>query len=313
MLEQRILGKAMSKEALISTIQKYSTKDGPGIRSTVFFVGCNLLCNWCSNPELIEFGYKYMVFEERCTKCGLCVDAAPPGAITLDNNQLQVNRERLSNIAEIAELCPVNVFEIVGKKITVAELFTELMKDKVFYDASDGGVTFSGGDPMLHGPFIQELAAKLKREGVHVAIDTAGNYSSNRLQEIAEFTDVFLYDIKAYDEKIHRAITGVGNKLILNNAKTLVELGKELIIRLVIVPGQNDQLEDMKARVDFIETLGSTVTRLDILRYHELGKGKYQRLGKVYPLDPQTLNGNEERIQEIYDYARIKGMNVHIE
>lgn len=302
----------MVKDAMISTIQKYSTKDGPGIRSTVFFVGCNLLCKWCSNPELIKFGYKYMIFEDRCTKCGLCEVKAPVGAIDLSGEKLSVDRESLDNIAEIAALCPASVFEQVGRKVTVDALFSELMKDKVFYDTSGGGVTFSGGDPMLFGSFLKELAAKLKAENVQVAVDTAGHYMPKRLKEVAEYTDIFLYDIKAYDESIHRECTGVGNKLILNNAKILVELGKALIVRMVIVPGQNDQLEDMLARVDFIASLGSQVKRLDILRYHELGVGKYQRLGMIYPLD-QSLECNEDTIQTVYQYALEKGINTNIE
>lgn len=302
----------MVEEAMISTIQRYSTKDGPGIRSTVFFVGCNLLCNWCSNPELIKFGYKYLVFEERCTKCQLCLKAAPQNAIDLSGEKIKIDRQRLTNIAEIAELCPANVFEVVGKKVTVAELFAELMKDKVFYDTSGGGVTLSGGDPLLQGGFLQALIGKLKKENIHVAIDTAGHYPAKKLREIAAQADTFLYDIKAFDEQIHRACTGVGNKLILNNAQTLIELGKELIVRMVIIPGQNDQLTDMKARIDFIEALGKNVSRLDILRYHELGVGKYQRLGLEYPLQ-QHLECHEQNIQEIYQYALIKGLNVHVE
>ncbi|MGM0168486.1 pyruvate formate lyase activating enzyme [Enterococcus sp. AZ135] len=302
----------MVKEAMISTIQKYSTKDGPGIRSTVFFVGCNLRCKWCSNPELIKFGYKYMIFEERCTKCGLCETKAPAGAVDFSGERIRIDREKLNNISEISALCPANVFELVGRKVTVDDLFAELMRDKVFYDTSGGGVTFSGGDPMLFGGFLKELAAKLKAENVQVAIDTAGNYMPNRLKEVVEYADIFLYDIKAFDETIHRECTGVENKLILNNAKTLVELGKELIVRMVIVPGQNDQLEDMIARIDFIASLGPKVTRLDILRYHELGVGKYQRLGMVYPLNP-SMKCDETAIRTIYNYALEKGINATIE
>lgn len=309
---QKILGSTMVKEAMISTIQRYSTKDGPGIRSTVFFVGCNLLCSWCSNPELIKFGCKYMIFAERCTQCGLCLSKAPAGAIDLTDNQLTVQREKISNIAEIAELCPTNVFEVVGKKVIVDELFSELMKDKVFYDTSGGGVTFSGGDPLLHGAFIKDLASRLKAENITIAVDTAGNFKPKRLEEIASYVDVFLYDIKAFDDHIHRNCTGVGNKLILTNAQRLVELGKEMIVRMVIVPGLNDQIEDMVARIDFIADLGPKVTRVDLLRYHELGKGKYQRLGLDYPL-ASLPECDEEKIQKVYHYALCKGLHATIE
>ncbi|RBP63343.1 pyruvate formate lyase activating enzyme [Alkalibaculum bacchi] len=277
LLGHRMGGKMMKDKALISTIQFYSTKDGPGIRTTVFFVGCNLKCKWCSNPELIEPKVKDMYFKERDT-----------------------------------QTYPDEAYERVGYEITVGELFERLMRDKVFYDTSGGGVTFSGGEAALQSEFVIKISRRLREAGVHVALDTAGDIPSYKMKELAESVDMVLYDIKAYDGEIHNRCTGVDNKRILENAQLISDMDKDMIIRMIIVPGYNDALEDVYKRVDFIEGLGKAVKRLDILRYHNLGAGKYERLGIEYTI-PIDLACDEESIDLIYSYALNKGFHVNIE
>ena len=276
----------METKALISTIQGYATKDGPGLRSTVFFVGCNLRCLWCSNPELMYPNIKTMFFKERC------------------HGTFQTKEE--------CELIYPDAFETVGYEITVDTLLEKLLRDKVFFDASGGGVTLSGGEPALFYPFVIELARKLRAAGVHVALDTAGHYSREHALGLAKEFDLFLYDIKAFDNRIHEKCTGVGNHHVIENLRLIADAGTDVIIRLVIIPGHNDDYSDVIKRIDFIAELGSSITRLDILRYHNLGDGKYTRLGLVNPISDDAVC-DEMLIKDIYDYACSKNLNVYVE
>jgi pyruvate formate lyase activating enzyme len=216
----------------ISKIQKYSTKDGPGIRSTVFCVGCNLRCVWCSNPELIESENKILYYGQRCVGCGACV-ALSNGTISAGAAGCKIDRERCANLAECAAACNYDAYEKIGRTITARELVNLLLRDKVFYDQSKGGVTFSGGEPALQPEFIAQAAALLREAGVHSALDTAGCIEWNALKIAAEQVDLILYDIKAFDDDIHRSMTGVSNALILENARQLAKLNKTIHIRLI--------------------------------------------------------------------------------
>ena len=259
-------------EGLISTIQGYSTKDGPGIRSTVFLVGCNLRCAWCSNPELMLEGEKDMVFD----------------------------------------LNGVRHTEHVGTRISAAQLADQLARDRIFYEESGGGVTFSGGEPALQADFVKETAGLLKAMGISCALDTAGDVPYEVLEALSGVMDLFLFDIKAYDESIHKRCTGVSNERILSNVKRLAQQGQSLIIRLVVVPGYNDDPEDLKNRLAFVKSLGESVKRVDVLPYHSLGAGKYRRLGLNYPL-ASDLKVSEECLETIRALAQEIGVTIHIE
>lgn len=309
---RKIPGPDMSTKGLISTIQKYSTKDGPGIRSTVFCIGCNLRCKWCSNPELMEPGIKYMHFENRCIHCGACVSIASNQSIKFAEVGCEIDRARCTNMDECMDICPREAFEKVGYEITSEELVGKLLRDKVFYDQSAGGVTFSGGEPALQGDFVVEAANLLRQQGVHVALDTAGCLSWGELKPVMEAVDLVLYDIKAFDRDIHIACTGAGNEMILANAQNIAQMNKELIIRLVIVPGWNDQFTDIKKRLCFIKELGKGVIRVDILRYHALGAGKYRRLGLEYPIRT-GLECDETLLEATRKMAVELNLNVHLE
>lgn len=260
------------REGLISTIQGYSTKDGPGIRSTVFLVGCNLRCAWCSNPELMIPGEKDMVFELGGRK----------------------------------------QTEHVGMRIGAKELAAQLERDRIFYEESGGGVTFSGGEPALQADFVKETAGYLKAAGIHCALDTAGDVPYEVLEDLSEVMDLILFDIKAYDETIHKNCTGASNRQILSNAKRLAENGMPLIIRLVVVPGYNDDPADLRNRLEFVKSLGESVKRTDVLPYHALGAGKYLRLGIPYPI-ASDLKVSEESIEMIKALAQEVGITIRLE
>ncbi|MCL2129248.1 MAG: glycyl-radical enzyme activating protein [Treponema sp.] len=270
-------------KGLISRIQRYSTKDGPGIRSTVFAVGCNLCCKWCSNPELVDERPKILYHAERCFRCGACA-ALSGGTIKLGSRGCIIDRKKCNNLEECAAVCSYDAYEYIGKIIDPEELAAKLMRDKAFYDRSCGGVTYSGGEPALQADFFLETTKLLKEESIHVALDTAGHIPWESLSPLVEAVDLILYDIKVFDNLLHEKYVKAGNSLILENARKIAELEKPMIVRMILVPGVNDSEEEVQNRLDFIHELGRAVIRLDILKYHRLGAGKYFCLGSQEPM-----------------------------
>ena len=270
---------------LISFVQRYSTKDGPGIRSTVFLKGCPLGCLWCSNPELIRFVPDLLYSREKCQRCGTCIQVCPRGALSFDGEGfIRIDRERCTGCGDCVAACPHGALELVGRFVTVEALAAELLKDRVFYQTSGGGVTFSGGEPLWQSGFLARVNNRLKQENIHIALDTAGEVGWCRFEEVLPFTDLVLYDIKVMDPNLHRQLTGRPNDLILANARLLAEKEVPMHIRMVMVPGLNDNPEEIRARMDFVSGLKS-VQQVDILPYHRYGAGKYARLGLDCPLE----------------------------
>ena len=302
----------MSKKALISNIQNYSTKDGPGIRTTVFFTGCNLKCIWCSNPELIEPGIKVMYFENRCRRCGKCAETAVNNSIILTESGCEIDREKCTNIEECMEVCPYEAYEKSGYEISVQDLYNKLIRDKIFFEQSGGGVTFSGGEAGLQYEFLSEIGTELQKDNIHTALDTAGLITWEKLEKAINSMNMVLFDIKAYDSRLHRKYTGAGNELILENIKKTAAKNKELIIRMVIVPGMNDNMEDIKKRISFIKELGSAVKQIDILKYHNLGEGKYKSLGMIYSV-PKDLYREESFWKKVKEMASETGVKVTVD
>ena len=296
---------------LISHVQKYSTKDGPGIRNTVFFKGCSLSCLWCSNPELIRPHPELLYTHSKCVSCGVCIDACPNGALSFDSeNLIIIDREQCAACGEYVVVCPEGALELIGKEITVIELVAELLKDEVFYQTSGGGVTFSGGEPLYQAGFVYQVAEQLKGVGIHTALDTAGDVPWCRFEEVLDVIDLVLYDIKITDRALHQQLTGRDNDLILANARLLAKSGVPIHIRLVIIPGVNDGMDDLKARMEFITELPA-VKQVDLLPYHRYGVGKYARLGLDYPLG-DLLEHSDEQIEELRSRVAAYGIPVTI-
>ncbi len=303
------MGKTMGE---ISVIQRYATKDGPGIRSTVFFRGCNLVCKWCANPELLSGKKVIMSFENKCRRCGACIKACSRGAITMGQMAAVIDRSKCNVCGDCVQVCPYDAYELLGKEVTPQELCDTLARDKDFYDHSGGGVTFSGGDAALQGAFVIETAERLRKAGIHTALDTAGYLAWEQLKPIVQAVDLVLYDVKAFDPQIHQECTGVDNALILENAKRIAEMGKDMIIRMIVVAGYNDTEKEIADRLSFIQSLGKSVKKLDLLNYHNLGEGKYKSLGMPYGLkglEPCT----EEKMQRILEQAQAMGIPAAIE
>jgi pyruvate formate lyase activating enzyme len=294
---------------LISTVQKYSTKDGPGIRSTVFFKGCPLGCLWCSNPELIRPLPDLLYSREKCARCGTCIQVCPQGALSFgEDGYILIDRVKCNGCGDCVDECPESALELAGRFITVDEVVEDLLKDRVFYETSGGGVTFSGGEPLWQSGFVAQVAKRMKAEGIDTALDTAGDVGWCRFEEVLPFIDLVLYDLKLLDNDQHRRFTGRDNDLILANVQLLAQQGVPIHIRLVMVPGINDNPDEIRARMKFVKELGDSVKQVDILPYHRYGAGKYPRLGLDYPLMdlPEHTDEQVEEIRALVESFGIK-------
>lgn len=295
-------------DGFISEIQRYSTKDGPGIRSTVFAVGCPLNCLWCANPELIGDAAKFLYHPRRCVACGACV-AQSGGTVTFSEDGLDVDRDT-PDLDDGSVVCYYDAYEEVGEPISDADLAAALLRDKLFYDQSDGGVTFSGGDPVMQAEFFFEVAMRLRDAEVHVALDTAGYFPWEKLAPLVSVSDLILFDIKLLSRVLHRRYTGVDNQLILENAMKIAELGKPMIMRMILVPGVNDSDNEINGRLAFVKSLGSLV-QLDIIKYHKLGAGKYASLGTIELMEG-TAECSDELADRVLDLAQNMGIKATI-
>jgi len=293
-----------NKTGFISKLQRYSTKDGPGVRTTVFAVGCPLNCLWCANPELIGDAAKFLYHPRRCVGCGACV-AQSGGAIRLTEDGLDIDREKV-DLEEISVVCYYDAYERVGGVTSVDELVTGLLRDRVFYDQSGGGVTFSGGDPGLQAEFFREVALRLRELEVHVALDTAGYFPWEKLASLVAVVDLVLYDIKTLNRTLHKRYTGVDNQLILENAIRIADMGKDMTVRMILIPGVNDSEDEITGRLKFIKKLGNHV-KVDLIKYHKLGGGKYASLGMI-----EMMEGTPECPDEIADRAANIAQNMGI-
>ena len=297
---------------LIGSIQDYSTKDGPGLRSTVFMKGCTLACKWCANPELISFDdQEVYFFSERITDPDMAV-RENEGALARQDGRWRLDRSRLPEPDELIERNTQMIFETVARRMSVDECVAKLLRNREFYTASDGGVTFSGGEAMIQVAFVSECLKRLKDNGVHTTVDTAGNVPWAYFTKVLDHTDLFLYDIKSCDERLHRQGTGAGSKRILDNARRLAEADRPMWVRLVVIPGWNDVATDLEERLRFTASLGDAVKRVDLLAYHTLGVGKYLRLGLDYPL-PGMPRLDERLIEEAMALGTDLGLNMHYE
>jgi len=295
-------------DGFISKLQRYSTKDGPGVRTTVFAVGCPMKCLWCANPELIGDATKFLYHPRRCVGCGACV-ARSGGSIRLTEEGLDIDRNT-ADLEEISVVCYYDAYERVGEIISEKELVERLLRDKVFYDQSGGGVTYSGGDAALQAEFFTEVTKLLKESEVHVALDTAGYFPWVKLAPLVAAVDLVLYDIKTLNRTLHKRYTGVDNQLILENAKRIADMGKDMTIRMILIPGVNDSDDEISGRLKFARSLGSSI-KVDVLRYHKLGAGKYASLGMIEMMEG-TPECPEELAERVANLAISMGIKATI-
>jgi len=284
----------MSKP-LVFDIKRYAINDGPGIRIAVFLKGCNLNCAWCHNPESISDEAERMYSSSRCIRCGTCVAACPEKAITLTPEGIITDMALCKMYGKCAGVCPTKAIEISGGEISVAEIMQEIEKDRPFFDQSGGGVTFSGGEPLLHHKFLIRLLKECGKRGIHRAVDTAGFVKTEIILQVAEHTDLFLYDLKMMDPEKHRRWIGVTNEKILENLKTLSDTGANIIIRIPLIGGVNDDAENIETTARFVAGLSGVKKEVNLLPYHKIAQTKYQKLGR--PEDFQLMEEPSKDIQ----------------
>ena len=267
-----------------TNIQKFSIHDGDGIRTTVFFKGCPLKCEWCHNPETQRFEKEMQVDGEKCTGCGTCASVCPNGAVRMtEDHRPSWDPKACTFCGKCENFCPAGVREIVGREYTVKELTKELMKDQMFYEESGGGVTFSGGEVMsMDMDFILAMAKELKRQDVTLTIDTCGYVPYERFEKILPYVNTFLYDVKVMDPELHKKYMGTDNKLILENLIRLSQDGARIYIRIPTIKEVNGNEENMKETIAFLKEHDIHPAGVNLLPYHDTGSGKYAKLDMEY-------------------------------
>jgi len=284
---------------LVFNIQKYSIQDGPGIRTTVFLKGCPLRCWWCHNPESLSPKPEIVILEARCRLCGECLQVCPNDAIFAENGGFRYDVEACALCGTCVEACPSGARQMVGTRMTVPEVMAEISKDRIFYDDSRGGVTFSGGEPLMQPRFLRDLLAACRAQSIHTTVDTCGFGTREYLLSIAPLTDLFLYDLKAIDEVKHLQYTGVSNSSILENLLALGRVHSNIWIRLPLIPGLNDDDGQLEATARFAASIPG-VRQINVLPYHKTAIHKFRRLGRPYRLEqiPDPTPEHLERVRQ---------------
>lgn len=265
--------------ATVFNIQRFSLHDGPGIRTAIFFKGCNLRCNWCSNPESHRQEIEVFTDTSECTLCGACTAICKDNARKITDGRLLLDYDNCSCCLQCKKVCKSNAISLVGREYTLEEIMSEIKKDLVFYEQG-GGVTLTGGEIFMQYDFVIELCKLLKHENIHIAVETSGFTSSSKFQNLAEYCDLIYIDLKHYDNKKHMEGTGVPIFPIVKNIEWLAGNDKNFIVRIPVIPGYNDSPSDAE---DYAHRLAEMkVKQVQLLPFHSLGTKKYEFLGKEY-------------------------------
>lgn len=288
---------------IIFDIKRYAVHDGPGIRTTVFFKGCPLRCAWCHNPEGQSSKPEILIKSSRCLKeCQECVSHCEQMAISKKKGSVSVDKKKCDGCGKCIEFCTTQAIELVGREVSAQQAMAEIEKDQIFHDESGGGVTFSGGEPLLQADFLNEILSQCQVRGIHTTLDTSGHAPFKVLEKLMGTIDLFLYDLKIMDDQKHRKFTGASNKIILGNLKKLAKKNKNIIIRFPVIPRINDDSQNIQQTAQFILSL-QNISQVSLLPYHSLGKDKYLRLDKAdsLPSFDQPLKARMEEIKKTFE------------
>ncbi|MCH3964510.1 MAG: glycyl-radical enzyme activating protein [Clostridium sp.] len=307
----------MSQQGIIFNIQRFTIHDGPGIRTELFLKGCPLRCEWCSNPESWMAYIQPGVYKTKCIsrkKCDLCEEACPEKDIlNFTRGKLtSINRSKCTNCLACYNACPSDAIKQWGKSMSVEECMKEILKDKGYYERSGGGVTVSGGEPLLQSDFAAELFKVCKDEEIQTCCESTFYADWKEIEKILPYTDIIISDIKHMDTNIHKKYIGVHNDRILENLKRLTSEKRELILRIPIIPNVNDNMDNMEATADFIiHELGSRVRTLQLLSFMRLGEEKYCSLGIPYKMEDVKVNRKsfQKHVNELANYFNSRGIH----
>ena len=283
---------------LVFDIKRYAINDGPGIRITIFMKGCPLSCVWCHNPEGISGQREKLYTRQKCLGCGACVDACPGHALWLTSEGVSSDVSLCTVCGKCADVCPSLAMEISGKEYTADELMKEIRKEILFMDCSEGGVTFCGGEPLMHPDFLLELLQRCGKEGIHRAVDTTLYARPTLVRQVMEHTDLFLIDLKLMNSFWHKKYCGVPNELILSNLRMVADAGKEFIIRIPLIEGINTDEDNIRQSASFLASLPHHLKVVNLLPYHDIGKNKHEKLGSVYNPDQFPMSTPSENLQQ---------------
>lgn len=291
-------------------IERYATKDGPGIRTVLFVKGCNLSCSWCQNPESQAFKNQVMHYSSKCTGCERCIEACPENAIRFSENYGYITDDSIcSRCGKCIDACFYDARKMIGHEYTEEELMDRILADKSFYDESGGGVTFSGGEPLLFHKDVRDIALKCQAEGIHTAIETAAAVEWKIVESMLDCIDLFFIDLKHIDDDDHRKYTGAGLDKILHNIIELSRRHSNVIVRIPVVPGVNHCVDVMHRMLTFLS--GKTeITEVELLPFHRLGTGKYSGLGREY-LHADLPNVEKSECSGYESFGKELGLSVH--
>ncbi|MBQ7694300.1 MAG: glycyl-radical enzyme activating protein [Lentisphaeria bacterium] len=286
-------------------VKRFAVHDGPGIRTTLFLKGCSLRCIWCHNPESRLPQPELAIHYPKCTGCGECAKFCSCHKITAGEHEF--DRARCKACGRCEEVCPSEALELFGKSMTVEEAAEKLLEDRIFY-ADGGGITLSGGEPLLQSAFCAELLARMKGEKIHCAVDTCGNVPWSAFEAVLPCTDMFLYDLKCADPEKHLRLTGARNDLLLENLKKLDATGKNIEIRMVMVPGLTMDEADLRGAGEFLSRLRN-VSAVRLLAYHSLARSKFKAVGHPDTM-PEAESPNEEALEKCAEALRSFDLDV---
>lgn len=297
-------------KAYITDIQRFSLRDGDGIRTTVFLKGCNMKCPWCHNPETIGREPELIFYKNKCIGCGKCFEVCSAGAHLVSGDDHVIDRAKCTNCGKCAEACYAEALKMCGREMTVEEVMREIRQDIPYYVNSNGGVTVSGGEVLCNKEFTAELAKACRAEGIHFAVESNISFPWEYCSELFLLCDLVMCDLKVFDEAKHKELTGISNRNVLDNIKKLDALGKPVIVRTPLIPGATDDMENLCSIASYIKDMKNLV-RYEILNFNPLGEGKYRGLDRENKYIDARPEKND-RLEEIKSVLSDYGVDIKI-